>query len=83
MASARERGHSDGRKLKMTLAKLRLGQAAMGRPDTKVSDLCIELGVTRQVLCRHIDPKDVFEANALKILGDREKIIKLAQLFAR
>ena len=55
----------------------------MGRPDTKVSDLCIELGVTRQVLCRHIDPKDVFEANALKILGDREKIIKLAQLFAR
>jgi Resolvase, N terminal domain/Domain of unknown function (DUF4158) len=36
---------------KMTAAKLCLAAASMGRPDTKVSELCIELGVTRQTLC--------------------------------
>jgi hypothetical protein len=28
-----------------TAAKVRLGQAAMGQPETKVEDLCVELGV--------------------------------------
>jgi hypothetical protein len=32
----------------MTPANLRLAQAAMAKRDTKVSDLCAELGVTRQ-----------------------------------
>lgn len=36
--------------------KLRLALASMGRPDTKVSDLCVELGVTRQTLYRHVSP---------------------------
>lgn len=36
----------------MTAAKLRLAQAAMGRPETGVGELCAELGSTRQTLHR-------------------------------
>ena len=71
LASARARGRSGGRKPKMTAAKLRLAQAAMGKPETKVSDLCTELGITRQTLYRHVDPKGQFRPDALKILGQK------------
>ncbi len=57
LASARARGRSGGRPYKMTAAKLRLAQAAMGQPGTKVGELCAELGVTRQTLYRHVNPK--------------------------
>ena len=40
----------------MTTAKLRLAMAAMG-PGTKVAGLCAELGISRQTLYRHVDPK--------------------------
>ena len=43
----------------MTAAKLRLAQAAMGQPGTNVGELCAELGVTRQTLYRHVDPRAV------------------------
>ena len=36
---------------------VRLAQAAMAKRDTKVSDLCKEIGVTRQTLYRFVDPK--------------------------
>ena len=68
LASARARGRNGGRKPKMTAAKLRLAQAAMGKPETKVSELCAELGITRQTLYRHVDPKGALRADALKIL---------------
>jgi transcriptional regulator of acetoin/glycerol metabolism len=55
----------------MTAAKLRLAQAAMGKPETKVSELCTELGITRQTLYRHVGPKGQFRPDALKILGDK------------
>jgi DNA invertase Pin-like site-specific DNA recombinase len=71
LVSARARGRSGGRKPKMTSAKLRLAQAAMGKPETKVSDLSIELGITRQTLYRHVDPKGQFRPDALKILGQK------------
>ncbi|MCB8835570.1 recombinase family protein, partial [Escherichia coli] len=57
LASARARGRHGGRPFKMTPAKLRLAQAAMGKPETKVAELCAELGVTRQTLYRHVTPK--------------------------
>jgi DNA invertase Pin-like site-specific DNA recombinase len=44
LASARARGRKGGRPFKMTAAKLRLAMAAMGQPETKVGDLCQELG---------------------------------------
>lgn len=56
LASARARGRIGGRPYKMTPAKHRLALASMGRPYTKVSDLCVELGVTRQTLYRHVSP---------------------------
>ena len=56
LASARARGRNGGRPYKMTPAKLRLALASMGKPETKVSDLCTELGITRQTLYRHVSP---------------------------
>jgi hypothetical protein len=32
-------------------ARVRLAMVLMGKPDTKVSELCKELGVSRQTLC--------------------------------
>lgn len=40
LAAARARGRSGGRPYKMTAAKLRLAMAAMGKPETKVGELC-------------------------------------------
>ncbi|MDN0084940.1 recombinase family protein [Crenobacter sp. SG2305] len=54
LVSARARGRKGGRPFKMTAAKLRL---AMGQPETKVANLCEELGITRQTLYRHVSPK--------------------------
>jgi len=56
LASARARGRVGGRRPKMTPAKLRLAQAAMGQSETVVADLCTELGVSRQTLYRHVGP---------------------------
>ncbi len=69
LASARARGRNGGRKPKMTPAKLRLAQAAMGKPETKVSDLCVELGVTRQTLYRHVDANGGLRQDGLKLLA--------------
>src|SRR3954467_14990944 len=44
LEAARARGRFGGRRSVMPPAKLRLAQAAMGRPDTTVSQLCEELG---------------------------------------
>lgn len=57
LASVRARGQHGRRPFKMTPAKLRLGQAAMGKPETKVAELCTEPGITRQTLYRHVTPK--------------------------
>ena len=55
----------------MTPAKLRLAQAAMAKRDTKVSDLCTELGVTRQTLYRFVGPKGELRADANKLLKSK------------
>ena len=56
LASARARGRKGGRPYKMTPAELRLAAASMGKADTKVGELCKEIGVTRQTLSRHVSP---------------------------
>ena len=68
LSSARARGRNGGRPYTMTPAKLRLAQAAMVKRDTKVSDLCQELGVTRQTLYRFVDPKGNLRADGTKLL---------------
>ena len=56
LACARARGRKSGRPYKMTPAKLRLALASMGKSETKISALCLELGITRQTLYRHVSP---------------------------
>lgn len=69
LASARARGKKGGRPFKMTAAKLRLAQAAMGQPETNVSDLCKELGIARQTLYRHVSPKGELRPAGTKLLS--------------
>ncbi len=69
LASARSRGPNGGRPYKMTTAKLRLALASMGKPETKVSDLCIELGITRQTLYRHVSPDGQLRPDGQKLLS--------------
>ncbi|HCB1573062.1 DNA-invertase hin [Raoultella ornithinolytica] len=69
LASARARGRSGGRPFKMTAAKLRLAMAAMGQSETKVGDLCQELGITRQTLYRHVSPKGELRQDGVKLLS--------------
>lgn len=69
LASARARGRKGGRPYKMTAAKLRLTMASMGQPETKVGDLCRELGITRQTLYRHVSPKGECRPDGVKLLS--------------
>ena len=55
----------------MTAAKLRLAQAAMGNPETRVGELCAELGVTRQTLYRHVTPTGELRPDGLKLVGQK------------
>lgn len=73
LAAARARGRSGGRPFKMTPAKLRLAQAAMGKPETKVAELCAELGITRQTLYRHVTPKGEIRPDGEKLLARRNR----------
>jgi DNA invertase Pin-like site-specific DNA recombinase len=69
LASARARGRKGGRPFKMTTAKLRLAMAAMGQPETKVGDLCEEMGITRQTLYRHVSPQGELRPDGVKLLS--------------
>jgi hypothetical protein len=69
LASARARGRNGGRPFKMTTAKLRLAQAAMGQPGTRIGELCIELGVSRQTLYRHMNPTGQLRPDGERLLG--------------
>ena len=73
LASARARGRKGGRPYKMTPAKLRLAAASMGQPDTKISELCTELGITRQTLYRHVSPTGQLRPDGLKLLADSQR----------
>jgi DNA invertase Pin-like site-specific DNA recombinase len=73
LASARARGRNGGRPFKMTIAKLRLAQATMGQPGSNVGELCIELGVSRQTLYRHMDPTGHLRPDGEKLLGRKRK----------
>ena len=73
LASARARGRHGGRPFKMTTAKLRLAQAAMGKPETKVAELCAELGITWQTLYRHVTPKGEIRPDGEKLLARRAR----------
>jgi DNA invertase Pin-like site-specific DNA recombinase len=71
LASARARGRKGGRKPKMTSAKLRLAMAAMGKPETNVGSLCLELGITRSTLYRHVSPTGEMRRDGVRLLRSR------------
>ena len=56
LAAARARGRKGGRRFALTKAQVRLAQAAMGKKETQVRELCEELGVTRVTLYRYVAP---------------------------
>ncbi len=69
LASARARGRNGGRPYKMTATKVRLAMASMGKPETKIGDLCTELGITRQTLYRHVSPTGEPRPDGQKLLS--------------
>jgi DNA invertase Pin-like site-specific DNA recombinase len=73
LASARARGRKGGRPYKMTPAKLRLATASMGQSDAKIGELCVELGITRQTLYRHVSPTGELRPDGLKLLADSQR----------
>jgi DNA invertase Pin-like site-specific DNA recombinase len=68
LSAARARGRRGGAPYKMTAAKLRLAQAAMGNPETRVGKLCREIGVSSQTLYRHVAPDGQLRPDGLKLL---------------
>jgi len=71
LASARARGRVGGAPFKMTPAKVRLAMASMGKPETKVRELCEELGVTRQTLYRHVAPDGTLRQDGKKLVKNK------------
>jgi DNA invertase Pin-like site-specific DNA recombinase len=69
LESARARGRNGGAPFRMTPAKLRLAQAAMGKSETKVNSLCKELSISRQTLYRHVSPHGELREDGAKLLG--------------
>jgi len=57
LKSARARGKKGGRKFHLTKGQVRLAQASMQNKNTNVSELCRELGVSRQTLYRYVGPE--------------------------
>jgi DNA invertase Pin-like site-specific DNA recombinase len=76
LAAARARGRSGGAPYKMTVAKLRLAMVAMGQPETKVGDLCKELGITRQTLYRHVTPNGKLRPDGEKLLNKKRNTVR-------
>jgi DNA invertase Pin-like site-specific DNA recombinase len=72
LSLARARGRSGGAPYKMTVAKLRLAMAAMGQQETKVGDLCKEIGITRQTLYRHVAPDGSLRGDGEKLLAGKQ-----------
>ncbi len=56
----------------MAPTKLQLAQGAMDNPETKISELCRELGITRQTLYRHVDPKGQLRADGHKLIAQKK-----------
>ena len=69
LAAARARGRKGGRKFSLTKAQVRLVQAAMGKKETQVYELCKELGVTRVTLYRYVGPDGTLRDHGRRVLN--------------
>ena len=69
LQAARARGRKGGRRFVLSKAQIRLAQAAMGQPETRISELCKELGITRTTLYRYVSPQGKLRTHAKKVLA--------------
>ena len=69
LASARARGRKGGRPHALSKAQVRLAQAAMAQRDTKVSELCLELGVTKATIYRYVAPDGSLRNRGRQVLA--------------
>ncbi len=69
LATARARGRRGGRKFALTKAQVRLAQAAMGKKETVVSEICKELGITRATLYRYVSPEGKLREYGTRVLA--------------
>ncbi len=70
LKSARARGRKGGRKFALSKAQVRLAQASMGKTETIVSELCVELGITRATLYRYVGPNGELREYGKRVLGE-------------
>lgn len=68
LAAARARGRKGGRKFALTKSQLRLAQISMTSRETKISDLCKEICITRSTLYRYLSPEGEIKPHGLKLL---------------
>lgn len=69
LQAARARGRKGGRTFGLTKAQVRLAQAAMKSRDSKVSEICQELGgITRATLYRYVSPEGELRAHGRQVL---------------
>ncbi len=73
LAAARARGKRGGRKFALTKAQIRLAQAAMGKKETRVNELCRELGVTRPTLYRYVSPDGTLRDYGKRVLRGKTR----------
>lgn len=69
LAAARARGKKGGRRYQLTKGQVRLAQASMRNRDTNVSELCRELGISRQTLYRYVSPTGELREYGKHVLG--------------
>jgi len=72
LASARARGRVGGRRHGLTKAQVRTAQAAIGKPETVVSELAAELGVSKSTLYRYVGPDGQLREQGMTVLGLRK-----------
>ena len=58
-----------GRPHALSKAQVRLAQAAMEQRDTKVSELCLELGVTKATIYRYVAPDGSLRDRGRQVLA--------------
>ena len=58
------------------MAKLRLAQAAMGKSETNVADLCAKFGITRQTLYHFVGPKGELRSSGKRLADVREEVLR-------
>ena len=72
LAAACARGRNGGRPFKMTPAKVCIAMAAMGQKETKIAELCTELGITRRRPYRHVSPAGELRPDGERVISKRK-----------